>query len=101
MSRLQTPLRHQILWSTGDLILRAYLDLLLKDGAGNWHPKTFRVDSASDVATVPAYHAARPECCPYHAPLFPSRTIWGCGQGAPDIRRGTRGATGTPRVFDS
>jgi hypothetical protein len=57
MSRLQTPLRHQILWSTGDLILRAYLDLLLKDGLGHWHPKTFRVDSASDMTTLSAYNA--------------------------------------------
>jgi hypothetical protein len=57
MSRLQTPLRHHILWGTGDLILRAYLDLLLKDGQGNWHPKIFRVDSASDMTTLPAYDA--------------------------------------------
>ena len=57
MSRLQAPLRYQILWSTGDLILRAYLDLLIKDGQGNWHPTTFRVDSASDMTTLPAYHA--------------------------------------------
>jgi hypothetical protein len=52
MSRLHTPLRHVILWSTGDLLLRAYLDLLLKDGLGNWHAKTFRVDSASDMTTA-------------------------------------------------
>jgi hypothetical protein len=57
MSRLHTPLRHRILWSTGDLILRAYLDLLLRDGLGNWQPKTFRVDSASDMTTLPAYNA--------------------------------------------
>jgi hypothetical protein len=57
MSRLQTALRHHILWSTGDLVLRAYLDLLLKDFRGNWHPKTFRVDCASDLTTLPAYYA--------------------------------------------
>jgi hypothetical protein len=57
MSRFQTPLRHHILWGTGDLILRAYLELLLKDAQGRWHVKTFRVDSASDMTTLPAYDA--------------------------------------------
>jgi hypothetical protein len=57
MSRLETPLRHLILWSTGDLVLRADLDLLLKDHLGHWHPKTFRMDSASDMTTLAAYDA--------------------------------------------
>ena len=59
MTRLEQPLYHQILWSTGDLILRAELDLLLKDLQGNWHSTTFRVDSASDMTTMPAYDAHR------------------------------------------
>jgi hypothetical protein len=59
MSRLQQPLLHQILWSTGDLILRAELDLLLKDNQGNWHARTFRVDSASDMTTMPAVDARK------------------------------------------
>jgi len=58
MSRLQQPLLHQVLWSTGDLILRAELDLLLKDLYGNWHAKTFR-DSASDMSTMPAYEGQK------------------------------------------
>jgi hypothetical protein len=33
------------------------LDLLLKDNKGNWHPKTFRADSASDMTTLPAFFA--------------------------------------------
>jgi hypothetical protein len=57
MSRLQQPLDYQILWSTGDLILRAHVDLLLKDNQGNWHARTFRVDSASDMTTMPAHDA--------------------------------------------
>jgi hypothetical protein len=57
MSRLQQPLDHQILWSTGDLLLRAELDLLLKDNQGNWHARIFRVDSASDMTTMPAHDA--------------------------------------------
>ncbi|HMC63400.1 MAG TPA: hypothetical protein VKI65_00520 [Gemmataceae bacterium] len=59
MSRLEQPLNHQILWNTGDLILRAELDLLLKDNQGNWHAKTFRVDTASDMTTMPAHDARR------------------------------------------
>ncbi len=59
MSRLLHPLDYLILWSTGDLIVRAELDLLLKDSLGNWHARTFRVDSASDMTTMPAHDAAR------------------------------------------
>jgi hypothetical protein len=29
---------------------------------GNWHAKTFRVDSASDLTTVPAYDAKQLGC---------------------------------------
>jgi hypothetical protein len=36
MSRLEVPLLHRVLWSTGDLLLRAELGLLLKDKAGHW-----------------------------------------------------------------
>ena len=57
MSRLEQPLNHRILWNTGDLILRAELDLLLKDNHGNWHARTFRVDTASDMTTMPAHDA--------------------------------------------
>jgi hypothetical protein len=57
MSRLEIPLDHQILWNTGDVILRAELDLLVKDGSGNWHQQTFRVDSATDMTTFPAHRA--------------------------------------------
>jgi hypothetical protein len=39
--------------------LRAEIDLLLKDHQGNWHAKTFRVDSASDMTTMPAFDARR------------------------------------------
>ena len=57
MSRLQKPLNERVLWSTGDLILWAELDLLLKDDFGNWQAQTFRVDSATDMTTLPAYDA--------------------------------------------
>jgi hypothetical protein len=40
MSRLEQPLLYRILWNTGDLILRAEIELLLKDNHGNRHART-------------------------------------------------------------
>jgi hypothetical protein len=57
MSRLTIPIRGQTLWSTGDTRLWVDLDLLLKDGTGNWRPVNFRVDSATDVTTFSAFEA--------------------------------------------
>ncbi len=57
MSRLEKPLKHEILYATGDLLLRAEVDLHLKDNAGNWQRQTFRVDSGSDISAMPAWHA--------------------------------------------
>ena len=57
MSRLQVPLSSTVLWYTGELALRAYLDLLLRDAAGNWHKETFRVDSGTDVTSLSAAKA--------------------------------------------
>ena len=57
MSRLAIPIQGQILWSTGDVRLWAELDLLLKDDAGNWIPERFRVDTATDITTFPAFRA--------------------------------------------
>jgi hypothetical protein len=58
MSRLVVPLLEKKLWSTGDILLRAEFNLLLKDSAGNWQPsEMFRVDSATDMTTMPAYRA--------------------------------------------
>jgi hypothetical protein len=57
MSRLTVPLRGKPLWSTGDLRLWADLDLLLKDNAGSWVPASFRVDTATDLTTFPAFRA--------------------------------------------
>jgi hypothetical protein len=59
MSRLAQPLHYHVLWATGDLILHAELDLLLKDNRSNWHARTFRVDTASDMTTMPAFDAAQ------------------------------------------
>src|SRR5262249_52583154 len=52
MSRLQVPILHRILLATGDVLLRAELDLLIKDRQGLWHQETFRVDSGTDMTTM-------------------------------------------------
>jgi hypothetical protein len=57
MSRLVVPVAGQILWATGDVRLWCELSLDLKDTTGNFHRHEFRVDSATDVTTFPAYDA--------------------------------------------
>jgi hypothetical protein len=57
MSPLAVPVTGKILWSTGDVRLRADLELLLKDNAGGWKQETFRVDTGTDLTTFPAYLA--------------------------------------------
>jgi hypothetical protein len=57
MSRIEVPLSSTTLWYTGEVALRAYLDLLLKDDAGNWHKESFRYDSATDMTMMSAARA--------------------------------------------
>lgn len=57
MPTLSIPLKDEKLFATGDVVLRAFVDLLLKDDRGGWHRETFRVDSATDMTTFPAYRA--------------------------------------------
>jgi hypothetical protein len=57
MSRLEKPIDHDILWSTGDLVLWAELDLHLKDKAGNFHREPFLVDTGSNLSSMPASRA--------------------------------------------
>ncbi len=59
MGRLEVPLRDRKLWATGDVLLRAELDLLLKDNAGQWKADTFLVDSGTEMTTMPAWLAKR------------------------------------------
>lgn len=68
MSRLEKPLDHDILWATGDLLLQAELDLLLKDASGAWHQEAFRVDSGANITTMPASRAK--------ALNLPCRSTW-------------------------
>jgi hypothetical protein len=51
------PLHGRILWHTGEVVLRAHLELLLKDAAGGWHQESFRVDSGTDMTSLSAARA--------------------------------------------
>ncbi len=51
------PIQAKILWTTGDVKLWVDLRLRLRDAGGSWHDETFRVDTATDLTTVPAYNA--------------------------------------------
>ena len=54
MSRLEVPLLSKKVWATGDLVLRAELDLLVRDENGIWRPETFRVDSGTEMTSMAA-----------------------------------------------
>jgi hypothetical protein len=57
MSRLEVPLLTKKLRATGDLVLRAELDLMIRDANGVWRPETFRVDSGTEMTSMGAVHA--------------------------------------------
>jgi len=59
MSRLAIPVSHQILYATGDIKLWVEVVLLLRDGAGKFVNRLFKVDSGTDITTFPAYDARR------------------------------------------
>ena len=59
MSRLVLPLLDRKLWATGDVLLRAELELLVKAGGGNWKSQVFRADPGSEMTTMPAYEAKK------------------------------------------
>jgi hypothetical protein len=57
MSRLEVLVLGRTLWNTGDILLQVKLRLLLKEGAGKWPRRTFRVDTGTDITTMSAYEA--------------------------------------------
>jgi hypothetical protein len=59
MPRLEVPLLGKTLWVTGDVLIRAELDLLLSDRNGVWKPCTFRVDSGTEMTSMPAALASQ------------------------------------------
>ena len=54
MSRLEVPLLGKPVWKTGEILLRAELDLLIKDNSGGWQAETFRVDPGTEMTSMPA-----------------------------------------------
>jgi hypothetical protein len=57
MARLEVPLRDRTLWTTGDVLLWAELILLLRTQQQTWKPFIFRVDSGTEMTTMPAFRA--------------------------------------------
>jgi hypothetical protein len=57
MSRLAIPVSHRALYATGDTLLWVDVTLLLRDGAGNFVNRDFKVDSATQITTFPAHDA--------------------------------------------
>jgi hypothetical protein len=57
MSRLEVPLQHRTLRATGDTVLWADLVLCFKTNRGAWEEVPFRVDSGTEMTTMPAYDA--------------------------------------------
>jgi hypothetical protein len=54
MSRLEVPLLGKKVWKTGEILLRAELDLLIRDHQAVLKPESFRVDSGTEMTTMPA-----------------------------------------------
>jgi len=52
MPRVEVPLLGKKLWATGDILLRAELDLLVRDNNGIWRPETFLIDSGAEVSSM-------------------------------------------------
>ena len=57
MSRLAIPVIGKHLHITGDVLLRTYVVLALKDNMGNFVNRRFQIDTATDVTTFPAFNA--------------------------------------------
>ncbi len=70
MSRLQVPLLGKKVWATGDILLRADLDLLLRDDNGVLRPETFRVDSGTEMTSMAAARARALDLPMPRKPIF-------------------------------
>jgi hypothetical protein len=54
MSRLEVPLVHRSLRTTGDVVVHAELILEVKAHVGTWESITFVVDPGTEITTMPA-----------------------------------------------
>ncbi|MCI0459752.1 MAG: hypothetical protein L0Z62_22610 [Gemmataceae bacterium] len=57
MSRVEIPIQYRTLYATGDILLKAEVDLHLKDQAGGFHRRTFLIDSGTEITTFAAFDA--------------------------------------------
>ncbi len=57
MSKLEVPLLGKAVWATGDMLLRAELDILVKTRIGSWESLVFRADSGSEMTSIPSARA--------------------------------------------
>lgn len=57
MNRIEIPLARDILTQTGDLMLRGWVRLHVKNAAGVWKLEKFRWDTGSDISAMPAWYA--------------------------------------------
>lgn len=98
MSRLQIPLRYRALATTGDIGLRADLKLMVKTRQGIWQRATFRVDSGTEMTTMPSARAKALDL------PFPTQAVPGLVLGAQEVCAGylraqVVGMAGTEYVF--
>src|SRR3982750_1038950 len=59
MARLEIPLLSRTLWRTGDVVLRAELNLSIKTNRGTWVEAPFLVDSGTEMTCLPASEAKK------------------------------------------
>ncbi|MFI5457345.1 MAG: aspartyl protease family protein [Isosphaerales bacterium] len=59
MPRIERPLKFRTLQTTGEVLLRAELELAIKTNRGTWEEMTFLVDSGTEMTTVPAARAKK------------------------------------------
>jgi hypothetical protein len=72
---LRVPLKYRTLKITGEVLLRADLDLLVCSSEKEWSPFTFRVDSGTEMTTLPAFRAKQ-----YRLP-YPKEPLRGLDRG--------------------
>ncbi len=82
MSRLELPLAYRTLQSTGEVVLRAELDLDLKTNQGFWETATFRVDSGTEMTSMRAETAKK-----LNLPI-PKRPVRGLSFQGQEVRPG-------------
>jgi hypothetical protein len=82
MSRLEIPLAYRTFQSTGEVVVRAELDLELKTNQGTWATVTFLVDTGTEMTTMPA-EAAKKRNLP-----IPKRPVRGLALHGPEVRPG-------------